>query len=137
MTITKARSVLLSIFVISFLLITLLIIIPFIKGEYGSESLLTLVKKILVVYSVHFGVIAGGIFGKENPKRTLTSGLSFRLAFVMALIWNILLVWRCVAFTFIETDTTDEEIVNYIDTIAPASSFLISGALVFFFTNQK
>lgn len=137
MTTTKARSALLYIFIFFFLFVNLLVIIPFIKGDYGSESLLNLTKKVLVTYSVHFGVIAGGIFGQESSEKMLASVIPFRLALVMALIWNILLAWRCIAFTFVEANTTDEELGNYIDAIAPASSFLVSGALAFFFTNQK
>ncbi|PHJ69134.1 hypothetical protein VF14_03075 [Nostoc linckia z18] len=137
MTIGKARAILLYIFIFFFLFIILLIIIPYIKGDYGGDSLINLIIKVLVVYSIHFGVIAGGIFGQEISDRRLSSLVPFKLALVMVLIWNILLTWRCIVFTFIETDTTDKELANYIDTIAPASSFLVSGALAYFFASQR
>ena len=137
MNITKARSLIISVFVISFVIITLLVIIPFAKGYYGSESLLNLMQKILIVYSIHLGVISGGIFGQGASEKKLTSPLAFNLAFIMSLIWNILLIWRCISFNFIETDTTDVDLAQYIDNIAPASSFLVSGALAYFFATQK
>jgi hypothetical protein len=137
MTFARARTILVLIFIFFFTFNNLLIVIPFVKNSYGSESLINIMTRILVVYSVHVAVILGGIFGQKNSPRDLTSKDSFWIAFIVALLWNILLTWRCIVFTFIETDTTDEDLIKYIDTVAPASSFFVSGALTYFFTDQN
>lgn len=137
MTFAQARTRLTYIFIFFFAFNNLLIVIPFVKNSYGSESLINIMTRILVVYSVHVAVIVGGVFGQKDSRRDLTSKNSFWIALIMALLWNVLLSFRLIVFTFIETDTTDEDLIKYIDTIAPASSFLVSGALTYFFTDQN
>lgn len=78
-------------------------------------------------------VILGGIFGKRKPAGTTAPGLPFRVALVLSALWNLLLLWRAVAFYFASDDRA-ANLITYWDTVAAASSFLVAGALAYFFS---
>jgi hypothetical protein len=51
---------------------------------------------------------------------------------MLSLPWNFLLLWRSLAFTFAQKDSATE-LMKYLDGVASASSFLVTGGLAFFF----
>lgn len=135
LTFNNARVILIFNFIFFFVSIILLLIFPFLKSEITSETLIDLLKKIISIYSVHFGVIVGGVFGKDFSSEVLTSKTPFWLAFVLTLIWNILMTWPMIIFSF-TTMYTDQNISDYIDSIPTLSSFLVSGSLAYFFAKK-
>jgi hypothetical protein len=97
------------------------------------EDLRSLVFKLLAIYSVHISVILGGIFARprgalERPPASLAW-----VAIVLATFWNLLFIWRSITFT-LATEDSVTEVIKYMDGAAAASSFLVTGALTFFFT---
>jgi fatty acid desaturase len=135
LTFNNARIALTFNFVFFFFSIVLLLIFPFLKSEITSETLIDLMKKVISIYSVHFGVIIGGIFGKDVSSEVLASKTPFWLAFVLTLIWNILITWPMIIFSF-TTMSTDQDVSDYIDAIPTLSSFLVSGSLAYFFAKK-
>ncbi|HLG12944.1 MAG TPA: hypothetical protein VJH03_00250 [Blastocatellia bacterium] len=132
---TRARLILVSVFLVFFVLMIGAIFVPFQKGEIYSESMLTLLKKLLAVYSVHLAVIFGGIFGQWKSGIDKVPTLPFWIGLVLVFIWNALLAWRFLVFCFSEKDTVGA-LSAYLDTVVPATSFLVAGALSFFFAKR-
>jgi len=97
------------------------------------EELQSLVLKLLAVYSVHLTVILGGIFAQpRGPLEDPPSDIAWT-AIALALMWNGLLIWRSLSFSVADQDSV-VDLTKYLDNIASASSFLVTGALAFFFT---
>jgi hypothetical protein len=106
----------------------------FVAGhKMWPEELQSLVVKILAVYSVHLTVILGGIFAQPKGPLENPSGSLAWTSIVLALLWNVLLIWRSVSFSMATHDSVGD-LMKYLDGIASASSFLVTGALAFFFT---
>jgi hypothetical protein len=123
-----------------------LVILSYSESAIAYNDLVSLLTKLLAVYSIHLSVIFGGIFAqkRETRKRSKPIQLSkaaFGLALVLALIWNLLLLWRSIMFGMAVYDVNREDSVgqflSYIETIASASSFLVAGALAYFFTHRE
>jgi hypothetical protein len=141
MTITKARNVLVAIFLASLVIQIGAVILTYTEGAIASKDLSTLLLKLLAVYSVHLAVIFGGIFAQQQdgqPVQTPTT--AFWVAVVVAAIWNVLLIWRSIAFCAaafnINLNDNVLSLSTYIDDVSKAGSFLVAGALAFFFTKR-
>jgi hypothetical protein len=136
MSIRKAQSILFMVFVIPFVLVLPTIVAPFAEGEINSDGAITLLKKLLVTYSVPLAIIIGGVFGRRGAASKSTAAtLPFRAALVLSLLWTLLIDWRFVFFYFSSNDAV-ERVVAYVDTVEPASSFLFATALAFFFSKR-
>jgi hypothetical protein len=142
MTYNRARGVLIAIFVIGLVAQVAAIALTYRAGAIASGDLLDLIKKLLAVYSVHLAVIFAGIFAqKQRARSARVSGTTFWLAAALALLWNLLLAWRTGVFAAAAYDPEGEDSVaqlsSYIEGVASASSFLVAGALAFFFTKKE
>ncbi len=136
MTLGKAQAILASLFLIFFAAIVVLVAVSFLKGEIYANSVGSVFVKVLTIYSVQLAVIAGGIFGRHTSQPGHPSLPAFWTAFGLASTWNLLLMWRFAAFTFSAEDVIGS-VITYLDSVAPASSFLVSGALAFFFAKRR
>jgi hypothetical protein len=124
------------VFVIPFVLVLPAIVVPFARGEIFSDGAITLLTKLLVTYSVPLAIIIGGLFGRRGAASKSTAAtLPFGAALVLSILWTFLVDWRFVFFYFSSNDAV-ERVVAYVDTVAPASSFLVAGALAFFFSKR-
>jgi hypothetical protein len=130
MTMNQARFGLLGIFV--FFLAAQLIAFLTVGQKMWPEDLQSLVVKLLGIYLVHFGVIFGGIFAQpKGPLKAPSAPLAWT-AMILALLWNLLLVWRSLSFSTARQDSA-ADLIKYLDATSSASSFLVAGALAFFF----
>jgi hypothetical protein len=105
----------------------------------SDESALTL--KLLSIYSVPLAVILGGLFAKPSSgKKTSSTGSQpvASLAVALALLWNLILLSRSLMFAYAvvnpRVDDNVDQLISFLDTVSTTSSFLIAGALAFFFT---
>jgi hypothetical protein len=131
MNVNHVRLALLAVFVASlgFQLIGFFIV----KDKMWPEEFQSLVTKLLAIYAVQLGVILGGIFAQPRVPRTTTPAVVVGwIALVLALLWNCLLIFRSTSFVLANEDST-EELIKYLDGISAAGSFLVSGAITFFF----
>ena len=135
MTLTRARAMIMSTFVAGLVLQLLAVTLTYLKGEISTKDVGVLTAKLLGIYSVQMAVILGGIFGQHKPPPRAASGLPFRIAFTLSVLWNLLLLWRSVAFYFAENDQA-ADLVSYLDVASSASAFLVAGALAYFFARQ-
>lgn len=106
--------------------------------ELSNNDLTVFITKLLALYSPQLGVIIGGIFAKERverPRRGRASSV-FAVAVTLAVLWNLLLIWRTMAYSFSRNDEL-ANLLKYLDTVSAASSFLIAGAMAYFFAEKK
>jgi len=127
----QARFGLLGIFVVC--LLVQLIAFFAVGHKMWPEDLQSLVLKILAIYSVHLTVILGGIFAQpKGPLEDPPASLAWT-AITLALLWNVLLIGRSIFFSMATQDSVPE-LIKYLEGVSSSSSFLVTGALAFFFT---
>lgn len=108
----------------------------FFRGAIYPDDLKTLFEQILAVYSIPVGTILGGIFAEPGGGRESVPKPAFWVALVLALLWNFVLVIRCVVFAFAHEDLVSD-FVGFLTAVSSASLFLVSGALAYFFTKKS
>jgi hypothetical protein len=126
----QARFGLLGIFIFS--LAVHLAAFAAVSGKMWPDEFDALVLKVLSIYSVHLTVILGAIFAQpKGPLEDPPAPLAWT-AIGLALLWNLLLLWRSVYFSLATQDSVTD-LIKYLDQIGSSSSFLVAGATVFFF----
>jgi polyferredoxin len=135
MSISRIRSGLVLMFATGFILQTIALISVYLRDLTRQEELISMLLKLLAIYSVHWGVIAGGIFARTPQENEQAPALPARLALVSSAFWNLLLVWRPVAYAL--KPGSPKEVSAYLDGVAAASSFLVAGALAYFFAQRE
>lgn len=131
MNMNRARFSLLSIFII--FLVVQLVALSVVSQKMWPEEYQALMLKVLAIYSVHLTVILGAIFAQS---KTQLKGAPTELAWtaiLLTLIWNLPLAWRSVSFSIADHDSV-QNLLKFYDGVSSASSFLVTGALAFFFT---
>jgi len=93
-----------------------------------------LITQLLSIYSVHLAVILGGIFAVKGRGRPSAAPFLIWSAIVLSLAWNGLLFAGTMSFMF-SAAWKLHDIRNYLETVSRASSFLVAGALAYFFAS--
>jgi hypothetical protein len=135
MKLVNAQNRILLVFVLSLLAVLSLVSVSYARKAIYSQDLRDLVVRFLAIYSIPLGVIIPGIFGKVSSRGRLAPPRAFWTAVALALIWNLLLMGRTVFFTFAAEDQVSS-LLDFINTVATASSFLTVGALSYFFASD-
>jgi hypothetical protein len=134
LTMNRVRYALMAMFLVG--LIVQLAALIHVRNAMFPEEFQSVLMRLLSIYSAQLGVVVGGIFAEpKGPSENPPSGLA-ATALASALLWNLLLAWRTVAFSVDEQDSPSD-LMKYLDSIAASSSFLIAGALAFFFGKSK
>lgn len=140
MTFGRTRNALVFTFVAGLVLAAAITCTAFAKETIASSDLASLLGTLLAIYAVHLGVILGAIFGNPKTRATRTAGMAGPLAIVLAVLWNLLLLFRLALFAAAvfnpERNDNVEDVISYIQTVGTASSFLIAGTLSFFFARS-
>ena len=102
-----------------------------IRREMRSADLQDLTLKLLGIYGVHIAVMTGGIFAQKKGRTQPCPLFPFWLALSLSLLWNLLLVWFTMAF--INSEGEVKGFADQIVAVSQASSFLVAGALAYFF----
>jgi hypothetical protein len=145
-TISKPQNILIAIFLISFLVQIGIGLYGLSETAISGDDLISILLKLFAVYSVHLSMITAGIFAHKakpstNTKKPSNSRSVFRLAVILSLIWNVILMWRFFVFFSAIINPSKEDsvgdLIGYVDRIATASSFLVTGMLTYYFTSQS
>lgn len=133
MTMNRARLGLLGIF-LTFLIaqITAFLLVGY---KMWPEDLESLILKLLTIYSVPLTVVLGGIFAQLGGHTKKPSPGVVWTALILAGVWNGLLLWRSIAFSLASQDSASG-LIKYLDAVSSGGSFLVAGALTFFFTKS-
>jgi hypothetical protein len=146
MIFARARTWLVWTFIIGLSIQCLAVIFAFTSRAISTPDLIDLLKRLLSIYSIHFAVIFGYVFGKSGAVSEArgpesNANLAFRVALTLSVLWNLMLIWRTLQFGVhaLDTQSTDRTdlLESYLDAVASASSFLVAGALAFFFGKNQ
>jgi hypothetical protein len=129
MTPRRTRSTILFVF-LGCLALNVIIFASSQSSVWPEEFQATLLK-ILSIYSVPLAVILGGFFAQPRAGSRASASLCWA-ALILAVCWNILLVWRTIAFSLASDDSVSD-LTKYLEAVSSAASFLIVGSLAFFF----
>jgi len=135
MRFSVAQTWILLAFLTSLLLELLLVAVSFMKLAIYPLDLRDLAVRFLTIYSVPIGVIISGIFGKSPTANQIAPQRAFWTAFALSVIWNALILGRTLLFTFSSEDQVSS-LVEYVNSVSAASSFLTVSALTYFFTSS-
>ena len=136
MKLVTAQNRILLVFVLSLLAVLALVSISYAQRAIYSSDLRDVVVRFLAIYSIPLGVIIPGMFGRASSGKRLAPRRAFWTALALALIWNLLIIGRTVFFTFATEDQVSS-LLDFINTVATASSFLTVGALSYFFATDQ
>ncbi len=99
------------------------------------EEMQALILKLLAVYSVPLGVIAGGMFAQSGMRNVKPETATAVAAILMAVAWNLLLVGRSLSFVISRQDSV-ADLIKYLGMVADYGSFLVVAALAYFFSRN-
>lgn len=105
-------------------------------GYINPEEFNPLFVKVLTIYSAPLGVIIGGLYAAKQSRRKADAGRVWG-GFVLACIWNGLLLGRYVLITFRPEGDSLENLASFQNTVLPAGNFLTSAALAYLYGAHK
>jgi hypothetical protein len=129
----RVRTTLILVYIVSFVLSLVLMFVSFALGHIYQDDLKTLVLKLLGVYSVPLGTIAGGLVGRRGRQGSLQPSAGL-FALVLGSLWSLLIVGRCIVFIVApdESDTVSD-LLDYLGPVSSGGAFLVSASLSNFF----
>jgi hypothetical protein len=130
-----AQTWILLVFLAALLIELSLVGLSYQRREIYAQDLLDLALRFLVIYSVPLGVIVSGIFAKSASADRVAPKTAFWIAVALAAVWNLLILVRTLLFTFSRDDRVGS-LVDYVNGVAAASSFLTVASLTYFFTSD-
>lgn len=133
LTLNQSRAILFAVFV--FGLIAQFLALISVRAEMRPGELQALTLQLLGTYGVHLGVMIAGVFAQEGATTRRVAMLPFWIALTLALLWNLLLGWF--TYAFITSDSSVALLAEQITSVSQASSFLVAGALVYFFAKHN
>jgi hypothetical protein len=117
------------------------VLITYARGSIFADDLRTMLERLLAVYSGPLAIVIAGFFGQEAPdQKPVTS--NFWLAIVVSVIWNMFLLWGGIGLLASSLGSQPKEsaiddFLSYISTISSSATFLVSGALTYFFVKRS
>ena len=131
----RAQALLVSVFLAGLALQVLFIGALSFEHALRETGFRQLFLTLLSVYSVPFAVIVAGVFGGQlsRPSKRY-SGFPFGIAITLTVLWNLLLCGRTVMFAL--SGGPWRVVDRDLHEISTSASFLVAGALTFFFTHR-
>jgi hypothetical protein len=136
-TVKRVRVSLIIILLAALFIELLCVILPVRSGWIESEESTKLVVRILSIYAAPLGIILGGVFADSGREARRANDIEKWLALTVVSGWNLLLLWRCLFFYLVVEQNAVKHLNEYLDAVTGASTFLIAGALAYFFTKKK
>lgn len=135
MKIHHAQISLAGVFLIAFLCNSGAVLFTYVDGSIYADNLRAVLLTLLTVYSAPLAIVIGGVFGQRNHELKDAPRTTFWFAIAVALVWNFLLVSRSITFAVAAEDSV-EELSTYLETISSSATFLVAGALAYFFAKR-
>ena len=135
----RARFALFAVFIFFLTLNFFMVVYAWQKYWANTATMVELLKQIVTIYSVHFGVILAGIFAMRSPREDRPPGQMFSVALILVLIWNLMVTWP-LFYLVTKAGPEDMDIdwhVNYWKTVPEMTSFLVTAALTYFFVRRE
>jgi len=107
------------------------------RREYFAEDLQTLIAQVLAQFSGPLSVVAGSFFALRGvSRRTPVAHASFWLALACVTLWSVLIAGRAAAFIAYSNEAP-VVMTNWLTQVVTAASFLLTGALTYFFASPR
>ena len=129
------RTGLIVVFILGFFANVLSILYLYFNGGLEDYDATNTIVVTAEIYSIPLGVILAGIFAQNRDPDEPVNRNIFLVAIVMSLTWNLLLIWRSLAFVM----ASFPDITLYIDelkNLANKSLFMVAGILAYFFAKK-
>jgi hypothetical protein len=136
MSIARSQVIIAFIFILSLVLQVAVVFYDELRGYLYADERTDIILKLLAVYAVHLAVIVGGIFSQRIEGATRAPQTASWLAISLSLVWNLLLIGHVFSFVFSGTDQ-NQDLKAQLTSISSVSSFLLTGALAYFFTRRE
>lgn len=136
MSYLKSRSILLALFVFFFVVSFTFLAVFYVRSDpltIDKEEIVDLLAKVVSLYFIHLSIIITGYFGQARLREGTPQPSLFWAALSLSIIWNLMFIWRLIYFCLSTTDDIPS-IESYISKVTMLSSFLVTGALAYFFT---
>jgi hypothetical protein len=117
------------------------VLITYARGAIFADNLRTILATLLAVYSGPLAIVIAGFFGKEGPEPKPVAS-NFWVAIVVSVVWNVFLLWGGIgllasSMSSQPNENAIDDFSSYIGTISSSATFLVSGALTFFFVRHS
>jgi hypothetical protein len=141
MNLNRPRAILVMIFLAGVVISLASVFVTYAKAVIASGDVVSLLLKMLEIYAIPFAIILGGIFARPSapeptPEESQRTS-AFWVAACLAALWNCLILSRCLLFLHASFEPQSGDNVqmfnSYLDEISKGSSFLVAGALSYFF----
>lgn len=133
LSLNKCRAILFCVFLLA--LVVQFLVLASVRAEMRPGDLQALTLQLLGTYGVHLGVMIAGVFAAKGPGTQRVAILPFWIALTLSLLWNLLLGWF--TYAFITSDSSVAVLAEQITSVSEASSFLVAGALAYFFVKEN
>lgn len=130
MSVVRARALLAGLFLLS--LGAQLLAFFVVRHKIWPEEFLSLLTRVLTIYSVPMGVVLGGIVARPHPGVASAPAGWTWTALVLTGMWNLLLIGRSLAFAMADQDSVTA-LMSYLDVVSVSGSFLVAGVITAFF----
>jgi hypothetical protein len=128
---TKAILILAAIFTLTYLVHISIQIVMFINESIYSEDMQEAIITITTIYSVPLAALIAPIFADKFVRKGGYPAVTFMVAIVLSLIWNLLLLSRSFIFLLSSSDS-ESGYLSFLDVTSKATAFLIVGAISYF-----
>ncbi len=135
MLITRARLSLIGLFLAGLYSQIIGVLLVFSEHSLRHQDLASSLSKLLAIYSVQFAVMLGGDLRRGRRRGGRKSAERVLGCICTSLLWTCIFVVRTALFVFAQNDSS-QALASYFDTVSASSSFLVSGALAYFFTKK-
>lgn len=132
----SARNLLWAVFVGSLIVEIALVAYARLASKIYLDDLKAILLALFAVYSIPLGIMSGGAFARSALHDGESSPGPVGVAVLLSLLWNAVLLGRVLLFAVAQSDDVDA-LREWIATVTASSSFLVAGALTFYFSSGE
>jgi hypothetical protein len=141
MNIRRAQISIAAVFLLGLLCNSATVLIAYARGSIFADNLRAMLETLLAVYSGPLAIVIAGFFGQVGRDMTPIAS-TFWFAIAVAVIWNLFLLWGGMDFLASSfgsepKESAIEDFSSFISTISSSATFLVSGALTYFFVKHS
>ncbi len=130
------------VFIAGMFLNVVAVLIAYVHHAIYFENVKDLLITLLAVYSGPLAIVFAGVFAKRGVALRRPALTTFWFAVCVSIAWNLFLVGGSVglvaaAFGNSAKEGAVEEFTSYLRTISSSATFMVSGALTYFFARGE
>lgn len=140
MSLRRAQGLIAGIFLAGLLCNCVAVLLTYARGSIFADDLRAMLQLLLAEYSAPLAIVIAGIFGQAPAEKRRLAG-TFWFAIAVSIVWNLFLLWGASALLISSLGSEAKEgavddFSSYVRTISSSATFLVSGALTYFFVKR-